>query len=310
AAVIPSPGDHDLAAYAADMTGYETYDVRFRDVATGKDLDDVITKTSGDVCWGADATTVFYTTQDEEHRPYKLWLHTLGKPQAEDVLLYTEDDQLMWMGIGKTDSTRFLTMRVGSKTTSEIRFIDLQGVQGTEAHRGLSLKVLADRMDGVRYGAEHWGEDFYMVTNKDGCKNSKLVKAPISSPGSENWTDVMPYDPAVCLKGVLCFENYIVLSGRENGLSQLWIRDMRTGKSHQVDHPEQAYACYSTCNRVFETSTLRFTYQSMVSPRAVFDYDMDSKARTLLKEKEVPGYDRSMYECERTVAKARDGVEV
>ncbi|CAN0085230.1 unnamed protein product, partial [Ectocarpus sp. 12 AP-2014] len=131
-----------------------------------------------------------------------------------------------------------------------------------------------------------------------------------SAPGSENWTDVMPYDPAVCLKGVSCFENHIVLSGRENGLSQLWIRDMRTGESHQVEHPEQAYACYSTCNRVFETSTLRFGYQSMVSPRAVFDYDMDSKARTLLKEKEVPGYDRSMYECERTVAKARDGVEV
>ncbi|CAB1098468.1 unnamed protein product [Ectocarpus sp. CCAP 1310/34] len=131
-----------------------------------------------------------------------------------------------------------------------------------------------------------------------------------SAPGSENWTDVMPYDPAVCLKGVLCFENHIVLSGRENGLSQLWIRDMRTGKSHQVEHPEQAYACYSTCNMVFDTSTLRFGYQSMVSPRAVFDYDMDSKARTLLKEKEVPGYDRSMYECERTVAKARDGVEV
>ncbi|CAM9523634.1 unnamed protein product, partial [Ectocarpus sp. 13 AM-2016] len=242
---------------------------------------------------------------DDEHRPHKLWLHTLGTPQAEGAPLYYTRD-----AVGEHHSYMFLTMRVGSKTTSEIRFIDLQGVQGAEAHRGLSLKILADRMDGVRYGAEHWGEEFYMVTNKDGCKNSKLVKAPISAPGSENWTDVMPYDPAVCLKGVSCFENHIVLSGRENGLSQLWIRDMRTGESHQVEHPEKAYACYSTCNRVFETSTLRFGYQSMVSPRAVFDYDMESKARTLLKEKEVPGYDRSMYECERTVAKARDGVEV
>eukprot|EP00903_Cladosiphon_okamuranus_P021564 g19826.t1 len=308
--VSPSPGGHDLAAYAADMTGYETYDVRFRDVATGKDLDDVIAKTSGDVCWGADATTVFYTTQDDEHRPHKLWLHTLGTPQAEDVLLYTEDDQLMWMGIGKTDSERFLTMNVGSKTTSEIRFIDLQGVQGAEAHRGLSLNTLAARTEGVRYGAEHWGDDFYMVTNKDGCKNSKLVKAPISSPGSENWIDVTPYDPAVCLKGILCFKNHIVLTGRENGLAQLWIRDMRTGGSHRLEHPEQAYATYSTCNMVFDTSTLRFGYQSMVSPRAVFDYDMDTKVRTLLKEKEVPGYDRSMYTCERTAVKARDGVEV
>ncbi|CAM9120715.1 unnamed protein product [Pylaiella littoralis] len=308
--VSPSPGAHDLAAYAADMTGYETYDVRFRDVATGKDLDDAIVKTSGDVCWGADATTMFYTTQDEEHRPHKLWLHTLGTPQAEDVLLYTEDDQLMWMGIGKTDSDRFLTMRVGSKTTSEIRFIDLQGVQGAEAHRVLSLKTIADRVEGVRYGAEHWGEDFYMVTNKDGCKNSKLVKAPISSPGAENWTDVIPYDPAVCLKGVLCFENHLVLSGRENGLSQLWIRDMRTEETHQLAHPETAYASYATSNMVFETGTLRFGYQSMVSPRSVYDYDMDTKSRTLMKEQEVPGYDRSVYTCERTVAKVRDGVEV
>ncbi|CAM9668454.1 unnamed protein product, partial [Hapterophycus canaliculatus] len=165
-------------------------------------------------------------------------------------------------------------------------------------------------MRSLYFFAQHWGEDFYMVTNKDGCKNSKLVKAPISSPGAENWTDVMPYDPAVCLKGVLCFENHIVLSGRENGLSQLWVRDMKTGDTHRLEHPEEAYASYSTCNMVFETGTLRFGYQSMVSPRAVFDYDMRTKARTLLKEKEVPGYDRSMYTCERTTAKTRDGVEV
>ncbi|CAM9993833.1 unnamed protein product [Ascophyllum nodosum] len=308
--VSPSPGEHRLAAYAVDTTGYETYDIHFREVATGENLEDVILKTSGDLCWGADETTVFYTTQDEEHRPHKLWMHVLGTPQAQDVLVYTEEDQLFWLGIGKTDSGRFLLVEVSSKTTGEIRFIDLQGVRGAEGHRNLSPQMISDRKEGVRYTTEHWGSDFYIVTNIDGCKNSKLVRTPISSPGSENWTDVIPYDPLVCLRRIQCFENHIVLSGREGGLSQLWIRDMRTGNMHRLEHPEEAYTSYATNNMVFESDMLRFGYQSMVSPSSVLEYDMNTRERTLLKEKEVPNYDRSQYECKRSMVKARDGVEV
>ncbi|CAM9371202.1 unnamed protein product, partial [Chrysoparadoxa australica] len=308
--VSPS-NDHKVIAYAADFSGYETYEIRFLQMEEGgKAIEDVITETSGDMCWGADASTIYYTTQDSEHRPYKLWRHQMGTPQSSDVCLYHEEDEMFWMGIGKSDSERFLAMHVGGKTNSEIHVIDLEGVQGTEAHAAAELKIITPRMEDVLYRIEHHGDKFYIVTNLDGAKNKKLMACPVDSPGVASWVDVMPYDAKRSLSYVSCFSNHLVISGRENGLKQIWIRDQRTENLTQMEHAEDVYSCHTRCDVFFDTNVLRYVYESMVSPSSTFDYNMDTGARTLLKEKEVPGYLPSNYECTRVDAMAADGTSI
>ncbi|CAM9400361.1 unnamed protein product [Discosporangium mesarthrocarpum] len=311
--VAVCPVTHSIVAYAVDLVGNEVYSIHFRDIELKNDLDDVVQVSTGDLTWGADSSTIFYTTQagDEELRPDKLWLHTLGTSKDEDILLYTEEDRLFELSVGKSDSERFIMASSHSSTTTEERFIDLKGVEGAEAHRNLKVQLLSKRQEGVRYEAEHSGDKFYIVTNKDGCKNSKLVSTPLSSAGSSSWTDVRPYEPKVSLSGVTSFRDYLVLHGREGGLAQAWVIDLkRGGREHRIEHPDDAYCFSLTGNYVYDTDVVRFSYQSMVAPKSIVDYNMETRKRTLLKEKEVPNYDRNQYTCSRILATSRDGTKI
>ena len=172
--VEPSP-DHQLIGFTVDHTGYETFEIKIKDMATGRLVPLGVDESAGQMVWGSSNSEFFYTTMDSEHRPYKVWKHVLGEDQSKDVCLFTEDDELFWIDIDKTCSGRFLIVESCSPTTSEIHVLDLQDSKAT-------LSVVQPRVKDHRYSVEHWGEHFYIITNMDKCINSKLVKTKISSP--------------------------------------------------------------------------------------------------------------------------------
>uniref|UniRef100_A0A0G4FNG3 Prolyl endopeptidase n=1 Tax=Chromera velia CCMP2878 TaxID=1169474 RepID=A0A0G4FNG3_9ALVE len=248
-------------------------------------------------------------TFDEEHRPHKVWMHTLGTPQSDDILLFTEDDKRFWVGVDKSNSGRFLLIGTGSKVQDEYWFVDLKDVKGADAHKKAAqqVKCMQKRLPDLRYDVEHWGDSFYMVTNKDGAKNGKIMKTPISSPGVSSWKELFPYNSAVQYKRLLPFKNKIAVSGREGGFSQVWVLDPASGKIGRVPMEEEAHMAWISSNYLFETELLRFGYSSLTTPSSLLDYNMTKGTSELLWQQNVPNYVPEEYEAQRIVAPSHDG---
>ena len=241
--------DHRLVAFTVDFTGYETYDIIVRDLATGKQVD-LVKDSAGQVVWGKTNAELFYTTMDEEHRPHKVWRHKLGRPQNQDECLLTEDDELFWLDIDKSCSGRFLIMDSGSPTRSEVHLLDLDTP-------GAEVRQVEPRSEDHRYSVEHWGDKLFIITNTGGCINSKLVQTPVSATGMSNWKDVLPYEKTTKLDYLVCFENHIVINGRSNGLKMCKFMDMRTNKVTDLKLDEECFDTYPKKNREFNTSVFR-----------------------------------------------------
>ncbi len=294
--------DHRLLAYSVDTTGAEEYTIHIRDLATGQNLSDAIPNTYS-VEWAADNRTLFYTTLDPTHRPYRLWKHTLGTPARDDKLVYEEADESFYMDITMTKSRQYLLLGLGSISSSEYRFIKSDAPDS-------EWRVIAPRRRDVEYSVDHRGDRFYIVTN-DGARNFKVVFAPVDNPGVANWSEFLPHRENVKVDEVECFAGHMVVYERENGLPKMRIIDLATGNFHYVEFPEPVYTFFGAANPEFDTNVVRFTYNSLVTPRSVFDYDMSTRARELKKEYEVRGgYDRALYQSERIFATAADGVKV
>ena len=296
--------DAALLAYGIDFDGGEKYTLRFRDLATGTELDDRVEGVYYGLAWAADNRTVFYTRPDDAMRPHQLWRHTLGTSVAEDVLVFQEDDERFFLGVDTSRDERFVFLTLDSKMTSEVWFLRADDAAG-------SFTVVQPREQGVEYMVEHHGSDFLIVTNADGAENFKLVRVPESSPGRGSWTDVVPHREDVKLDGVEVFERWIVLWERAGGLRRIRVMAAASGDVHEVAQSESVYTVAPDANLEFDSDVLRFSYQSMITPRTVFDYDMRTRERVLLKQQPVlGGYDPSLYETERIWATAADGVEV
>ena len=294
--------DGNLLAYTTDNTGFRQYTLAVKDLRTGKLLADRAERV-GSVVWANDNKTIFYTIEDETtKREYRMYRHAAGTSGA-DKLLYEEKDERFDVFAGKTRSRAFLFMFAASHTTSEARYIPA-GEPMAE------WKVLEPRKQDVEYYPDHNGDFFYIRTN-DAGRNFRLVKAPVTDPGSQNWKEVIPHRSNVMLDDMDFFKNYYVLSERENGLPQLRVAELRSGESRRIEFPEPAYASYSHINREYDTTKYRYGYQSFITPASVFEYDMTDSKSTLLKQKEVPGgYDGTRYQVERIFATASDGVKV
>jgi oligopeptidase B len=295
--------DHGVLAYSTDTTGAEQYTLRFKDLATGKMLPEAIPNTAESLAWAADSRAAYYTTRDGANRPYRLHRHVLGTDPGDDALVYEERDEAFAVGVSRTNSRRHLLLVIESNTTSEVRFLPAGDTAG-------EFKIVEPRRALVQYGVEHHGERFYIVTN-DGAINFKLVSAPVDSPGREHWREVEPHRPEIKLEGIEVFAGYMVLQERTNGVPTLRVRDMNTGQTHAVEFPEPAYYLGVGPNPEFDTTKLRFEYSSLVSPDSVFDYDMATRERTLLKEQPIRGgYHRDRFHSERVFATAIDGTRV
>ena len=293
---------HELLAYSVDTSGSETYDLYVKDLSTGKLYDDVIPNTSWSAAWGNDNQNIFYTIDDEARRPYKLFRHRLGDSLENDLLVYTETDEKFFLYITKTKSKKYLLQYSESITTTEIHFLDADNPTG-------DFKVIHPRQQDMEYDIAHHGNNFYVKTNEN-AKNFKLMKTPVRSPGKSNWREVIPHRKAVKIEDVDVFENHLVIYERQNGLENIRILNLQTGDDHQIDFPEPVYGLRTQSNPEFESDKLRFMYYSMVTPKTIFDYNMNTKDRELKKEYEVIGYDKSLYETKRIFAEAKDGTQI
>ncbi len=284
--------DGNLLAFATNTDGDEVYALRFRDLRTGETLGRVVENVYYSAAWAADSATFFYTTLDETKRPYRLWRHQVGS-HAPDELVYEETDARFNVSIERSRSNNFLFITLDSHTTTEVLYGD--------ARSGASFRVLAPRAQDVEYYPEHQGDWIYIRTNEK-AKNFRLMRAPAGNPAPEFWEEVLPHRANVTLEDMAGFRDHLALVERDRGLRQL--RVMRGGESHFMAFDEPAYTFSFDHNDVYDTAKLRFMYTSLVTPRSVFDYDMDTRQRELLKRYAVPGYDTSRYTTERIFAGA------
>jgi oligopeptidase B len=196
--------DHSRIAYSVDIKGSEFYTVHIRDLATGVDHDERITKAQGDIVWANDSRTLFYVALDEHHRPYRVYRHRIGEDPAKDVLVYEDPDPEFYIDIDRTESRRFITITCsGHSTTTEVRCIDADGPEA-------SPLLIAPRETGVSYDVSHHGERFMIVTNADGAVDFKIVEAPVESPGRASWRDVIPHQPGRLIRSLTMFRDWMV----------------------------------------------------------------------------------------------------
>src|SRR3984893_16087812 len=254
------------------------------------------------VAWAADNMTIFYVTEDEAKRPYRFWRHRPGIAGSD--LIYEETDQLFRIGVDRSRSRAFLFLGAGSFTSSEWRYLP--------AHEpAAAWQMMMPREKDHEYAVDHGGNRFYIRTNGGGLRNFRLVAAPVDDPRPERFTELVPHRESVMLEDVEVFDSHFIVHEREGGLLRLHITVLDDGATHHIEFPEPTYEVSADANAEFVTRMYRFRYQSLITPASVFDYDVHTRERTLLKQTEVlGGYDRGLYDSERLWATAADGVQV
>ena len=292
--------DGNLLAYALDTTGYRQYTLHIKDLRTGEDLSEAIPRV-GSVEWATDNATLFYTTEDETSKRHdKFWRHALGA--SDSSLVYEESDELYDIGAARSNDRAFVFVVSYSKSTTEWRAIRASTPQ---AHPS----IVIPRSEGHRASVEHHGDTFYVLTNR-GAEDFKLVTAPDTAPDEAHWKTIVPERAGIHLADISMFEQYAVLGGRSGGFSNLEVLDLATGALTSVAFDESVHSVFPGANPEYRTQAFRFTYTSLVTPGSVYDLDMATGARTLLKTTEVPGYDPHSYATELKMATARDGTEI
>ena len=306
-------GDTDITddgrwlAYTVDTTGFRQYTLHVKDLDTGETLSDVVERV-GSVVWATDNETLFYTVEDEEQkRQYQLFRARRGQ-LSEAALAYQEDDERFNIAVGRTRDGKFLVMEAGSHITSEARVLAADEPGG-------AWRLISERRDDHEYTVDHRNGHWFVRTN-DAGRNFRLVTAPVDSPGRNHWTELIPHRPDVMLEDVDLFAGFFVACEREDGLPRLRVWSFsgdgpEGALTREIGFPEPAYSAGPHVNRMFETKTFRYAYQSLVTPSSVYEYEAATGVSTLLKQMEIPGgFDRTLYASERVHATASDGVMV
>ena len=297
--VAHSP-DHRLVAYAVDTKGSEYYAVNVIEADTGKLIDSRIADSSGTLEWSADSRHLFYVWLDDEHRPRRLLRHTIGS-DAADHLVHEQDDPGCFLGIGATQDRRYLLLSINDHETAEISLIDA-------ADPDAAPRLVASREREHDYSVDHHEGRLIILTNSGGAEDFRIVEAPVATPDREHWREIEPHKPGRLILDVVAFKDFLVRLEREEGLPRIVVRRFADGEEHEIAFDEAAYALGISAGYEYDTPVLRFTYSSMTTPAQVFDYDMNTRARTLRKTQEIPrGHDPSRYVTRRVMAPAKDG---
>jgi len=297
---LPSD-DGNLLAYSTDSTGYRQYVLQVKDLRTGQILAERIERVTS-FAWANDNKTFFYVTEDAvTKRSDKFFRHVLGTDKMD--LVYDEKDELFDIGVSRSRDKAVIFLEAFSKTSTESRYLRADDPNGTP-------KVIIPRAPEHEYDVDYRDKLFYIRTNK-GAKNFRIVTAPVNDTSEKNWKEFVPHNLAVKIEGISLFADHAVLSEWEGGLQQLEVINFKTNKRHRITFPEPVYSAGLTTNREYNTSVVRYVYNSMVTPASVFDYDMNTGKATLLKQQEVPGgFDRNNYQSERVYATAADGTKI
>jgi oligopeptidase B len=295
--------DNTLLAYGVDTVSRRKYTLHFKDLRTGDVLPDAILETTGRAVWANDNQTVFYTRKDEALRPYKIFRHVLGSDPAEDTEIYHEGDNTFNAHIFKTKSKLYLLIGSDSTVSTEYRFLDAENPEGV-------FRILQGRERDLLYGVDHFQDHFYIRTNLN-AKNFRLMKTPVDRTSKDNWEEVYPHQEDVLFQDFELFEKYLVVTEMKAGIPDIRIIEWDDFNEHRLDFPDAAYLAGLSTNREFDTDILRYSYTSLTTPSSVYDYNMLTKEKTLLKQDEVlGGFDSDNYQSERLFAPARDGIQV
>lgn len=298
--------DNKLVAFAVDTVSRRKYTIRVMNIETRELLPVEIKTTTGGSTWANDNKTLFYARKDEETlRSDKIYKHVLGTSVEEDKLVFHEEDETFHTYVYKSKSRKYIIIGSESTLTSEYRFLDAGNPEG-------DFLVAQPRQRGLEYSISHYQDCFYILTNKDGATNFRLMKTPVAKPGMENWVDVIPHREEVLLEDIDLFSKYLVVSERSNGLNHIKIMTWNGEESYYIPFDNETYTVYTGTNPDFDTDILRYTYNSMTTPTSVVDFNMSTKEKEVKKEQEVLGgkFDKNNYVSERIWATAQDGTKI
>ncbi|MBZ0242584.1 MAG: S9 family peptidase, partial [Bacteroidales bacterium] len=290
-------------AYSVDTVSRRQYTIYVKNLTTGEIYAQNIPNTSGNMAWGNDNKTLFYSVKDETLRPYKVMRHNIDKDYEQDVTVFTEDDPTFYAFVYKTKSRAYIMVGTVSTMSAEYRFVDANKPQN-------DFTMVQARQPDMLYGVDHYKNDFYIRTNLD-AQNFRLMKTRVKKPGMDNWKEVIAHRPDVLLEDFEIFSDYLAVSERQKGLVNIRVMSWDKKNDYYLDFGEPVYTAYMSTNVDFETKTLRYGYTSLTTPNSVYDYDMAAKTRTLLKQQEVlGGYNPAEYVSERLYVPSHDGVMV
>ena len=293
--------DHSHGIWGYDDKGSEYFTLRVRNLETGEDLADVVENTSGGGVWAPDGKSFFYTLQDENHRPSQVFQHIIGQPQSADRLVYEEKDPGFFMGVGGSLLDDFIFIDIHDHETSEYRILSTRDLTAEPL-------LVAEREEGIEYSMTEGGDVFYILTNDGDAKDFKIVEAPVSAPGKENWTETVPHEPGRLILSHAAYARHLIWLERRDGLPRIVVRERATGAEHAIAFDEEAYSLGLHGAAEYDTDVIRFSYSSMTTPSQLFDYNMATRERVLLKTQEVPsGHNPDDYVTRRVMAPAHDG---
>ena len=294
--------NNQYLAYSTDIVSRREYTIHFKDLITGEILEDKIENTTGRIIWANDNKTIFYTKKDNiTLRSNQIYRHTLGTNSSEDVLVFEEKDETFSCFIYKTKSRKFLIIGSYQTLSSEYQFLDANNPSG-------EWKIIQPREKNLEYSVSHFDDKFYIRTNWN-AKNFRLMQTPIHSTSKINWTEVIPHREDVLLRSIDIFKNYLVVNERSEGLKKTRVINWNDNSEYYISFNDPSYSLYSITNLEFDTDLFRFVYSSFTTPRSVYDFNMLTKERVLLKQKKVLGgkYNADNYVSERIFAISRDG---
>ncbi len=296
--------DNNLLAYAEDSVSRRRYTVYVKDLRTGKLVEEPVPNTEGQVTWANDNKTYFYTKKDSATLRSR-WVikHKVGTTFKNDPIVSEEKDETFYTGISKTKSNKFLVIWAGSTLTNHYQILDANTPDG-------KFKEFNPRERGLEYSIDHYGDKFYVVTNLD-AQNFRLMETPDTKTAKANWKEKIAHRKDTLLQSIEIFKNYLVLSERAQANTLMRIINQKTNEKHYLNFGESAYTIFPSINLDFDTELLRYGYTSMTTPNSTYDYNMNTKQRTLLKQQEVVGgYKAEDYQTERIWAEATDGTKI
>ena len=302
--------DNIWASFGVDTVSRRQYTIQIKNLITGEILATKIENTTGGGTWASDNKTLFYSRNDAVTlRSDKIFKHKIGSNADNDSLVYYEKDETYDVSVYKSKSKKYLIINSSSTLTTEYQTV-------LSATPNAKFKVFQKRTRGLEYSMSHFGEYFYIVTNKDSATNFKLMKTPEDKTSKENWVDVIAHRDDVLLEDIDIFKNYLVVSERFNGLNEIRIIPWSGEGEYYLPFTSETYMAYTTTNLDFDTEILRYGYQSLATPASVVDFNMKTKEKTILKEQEVLSrdfeskFDKNNYREERIWATANDGTKV
>ena len=298
--------NNTLVAFATDTVSRRQYSIQIKNLETGNILTDKIENTTGGSVWSNDNKTLFYTKKDPlTLRSSSIYRHILGTDASEDVIVYEEKDETYSTYVYKTKSHKFIVIGSSSTLSSEFRIISADKPYG-------DWKIIQPREDNLEYSLAHYGDYFYLQTNKDDAINFKLMKTPVNKTTKENWVDVIPHRKETLLEDVSIFKNYLVIEERTQGLGKIRIKTWDGKEDYYLPFDEETYSAGVYANPEFDTEVIRYSYNSMTTPNSVIDFNMKNQTKEVKKEQEVLGgkFNKSNYKSERIWATARDGKKV